>query len=40
MTEDKKKQIYESIMNLALKVVNEKFSSTHLNEGAWGYEPN
>ena len=26
-------------MNLALKVVNEKFSSTHLNEGAWGYEP-
>ena len=27
-------------MNLALKVVNEKFSSTHLNEGAWGYEPN
>ena len=39
MTEDKRKQIYESIMNLALKVVNEKFSNTHLNEGAWGYEP-
>ena len=39
MTEERRKYVYESIMNLALKVVSEKFSSTHLNEGAWGYEP-